>query len=91
MGTLVTQQNAIIEGNFDPSDGDPNLVDAAGFDYRLALGSPCIDAGLDPGDDLPLFQYVCILDLENQQMLILPSLPQQGLLEPQQSCEALLW
>ncbi|HEX9812783.1 MAG TPA: right-handed parallel beta-helix repeat-containing protein [Burkholderiales bacterium] len=38
---------------------DPKLMDRERFDYRLAAGSPAIDAGVDPGDPLrPVSQYV---------------------------------
>jgi MYXO-CTERM domain-containing protein len=45
------------------AQGDPKLVDRAAYDYRLALGSPCINAGSDPGTGagfalLPTRQYV---------------------------------
>jgi MYXO-CTERM domain-containing protein len=34
-------------GNF--STGDPMLVDRAAFDYHLRPGSPCVNAGVEPG------------------------------------------
>jgi hypothetical protein len=60
-GTISTQASAVLQTNF--AQGDPKLVDRAGFDYRLAPGSPCINAGSDPGTGagfalLPARQYV---------------------------------
>jgi hypothetical protein len=60
-GTITAQTDAIQTTNF--SQGDPKLVDRAGFDYRLSPGSPCIDAGSDPGMGagfalLPVRHYV---------------------------------
>ena len=46
-GTIATQASAKQLTNF--AQGDPKLVDRAAFDYRLQPGSPCIDAGSDPG------------------------------------------
>ena len=60
-GTLTTQASAMQVANF--AQGDPRLVDRAAYDYRLAPGSPCINAGTDPGTGagfvlLPSRQYV---------------------------------
>jgi MYXO-CTERM domain-containing protein len=65
-GTVSTQASATMAtlaaaGNF--VGGDPMLVDRAGFDYHLAPGSPCVNAGVDPGAAgamslVPQFQYV---------------------------------
>jgi MYXO-CTERM domain-containing protein len=60
-GTVTSQANAVMAGNF--SMGDPMLVDRAGFDYHLQPGSPCVNAGVDPGTAgamslAPQFQYV---------------------------------
>ncbi|HMI88867.1 MAG TPA: right-handed parallel beta-helix repeat-containing protein [Polyangiaceae bacterium] len=46
-GTITNQANAMQQTNF--AQGDPKLVDRAAYDYRLAAGSPCINAGSDPG------------------------------------------
>lgn len=57
----------VLDGPGDASDNlitnDAGLLDRAGFDYRLAAGSPAIDTGVDPGSagDFPLtpeFHYV---------------------------------
>ena len=42
---------------------DPKFVDQAGYDYRLAVGSPAIDAGTELPEDaayalFPVTQYV---------------------------------
>jgi hypothetical protein len=60
-GTITTQANALQQTNF--AQGDPKLVDRAAYDYHLAFGSPCINAGSDPGTGagfslLPVRQYV---------------------------------
>jgi hypothetical protein len=60
-GGTVTSQAGAVAGNF--TTGDPLLVDRAGFDYHLQAGSPCVNAGVDPGAAgamslTPLFQYV---------------------------------
>jgi len=60
-GTVTAQTSAVMAGNL--ATGDPLLVDRAGFDYHLQAGSPCVNAGVDPGAAgamslTPLFQYV---------------------------------
>ncbi len=61
-GTPVSQTGAVVANNF--SAGDPGLVDAAHFDYHLSPGSPCVEAGTDPGSTsagvslVPIAQYV---------------------------------
>ena len=61
-GTLVSQSTAVLANNF--STGNPMLANRAGFDYHLVAGSPCINAGVDPGTStggfslLPTAQYV---------------------------------
>jgi hypothetical protein len=45
-GTLITQANAVQEGNFQ---GDAMFVDQAAFDYHLKPGSPAVDKGVAPG------------------------------------------
>jgi hypothetical protein len=44
---LTSQSGADLRGNCIKSN--PKFVDAAGYDYRLGGGSPCIDAGTPPG------------------------------------------
>jgi MYXO-CTERM domain-containing protein len=46
-GTVINQAGAMQMTNF--TQGDPRLVDRAAYDYHLAPGSPCINAGSDPG------------------------------------------
>jgi hypothetical protein len=46
-GTITNQANAVQQTNF--AQGDPKLIDRAAYDYHLAPGSPCINAGSDPG------------------------------------------
>jgi len=44
-GTVISQATADLAGNFET--GDPMLVNAAGYDYHLQPGSPCVDMGID--------------------------------------------
>ncbi len=60
-GAITNQGSAVLSNNH--SDATSCLVDAANFDYHLAVDTPCIDAGVDPGDGdgfalLPGFHYV---------------------------------
>lgn len=56
-GTVTNQSNALLISNL--TGVDPQLVDAASYDYHLRMGSPAIDAGTDPGTGFtPLYQYV---------------------------------
>jgi hypothetical protein len=61
-GTLVSQSTAVLANNY--SAGNPMLANRAGFDYHLLAGSPCANAGVDPGTSssgislLPIAQYV---------------------------------
>lgn len=49
-GSINAGANATVDTNFfAPQDGDPLLVDMAAYDYRIAAGSPCVDAGSDAG------------------------------------------
>ncbi|WP_437730553.1 right-handed parallel beta-helix repeat-containing protein [Sorangium sp. So ce1335] len=59
-GTIVTQQDAVQEGNVQ---GDAMFVDKAGFDYHLRMGSPAVGQGVAPGqaegfDLTPRYHYV---------------------------------
>jgi hypothetical protein len=51
VGTVSTQTSTVVTRSWDASMGDPSFVDAGTFDLALADGSPCIDAGTDPGSD----------------------------------------
>lgn len=60
-GTLTSQPNAALTSNCVTNA--PGFTNAAGFDYRLAAGSPCLNAGTAPGTGTgyaltPLYQYV---------------------------------
>ncbi|MCB9579681.1 MAG: hypothetical protein H6717_21810 [Polyangiaceae bacterium] len=68
-GTVTNQGNADQANN--ESGTTTCLADAANFDYHLVAGSPCVDAGVDPGTGagmalLPQFQYVHPADRENR-------------------------
>lgn len=47
-GTPSNQASAVLSNNY--TDTASCLVDAAGFDFHLAAGTPCVDAGTVPGD-----------------------------------------
>ena len=60
-GTLCSQASAVLDHNF--TNGDPLFADELGFDFHLLQGSPCVDAGVDPGTGAglslePTFHYV---------------------------------
>ncbi len=68
-GTITNQGNADQANN--ESGTTTCLVDAPNFDYHLVAGSPCVDAGADPGTGsgmslLPQYQYVHPADRENR-------------------------
>jgi len=48
-GAVTSQKNAVLTTNFTSEMGDPKLANAAAYDYHLLEGSPCVDAGTDPG------------------------------------------
>ncbi len=49
-GALTSGSPVLVESHdWTDSQGDPLLSNAAGYDYRLQAGSPCIDAGVYPG------------------------------------------
>lgn len=47
-GTPSSQASALLSNNH--TGAEPCLVDADAFDYHLLPGSPCVNAGADPGD-----------------------------------------
>lgn len=55
-GTIVTQPNAVMEGNLVTQNR--MFANAALYDYRLRSGSPAIDSGTDPAEFTPVYQYV---------------------------------
>jgi hypothetical protein len=57
-GTVTAFTGATVATSWTDADGDPLLVDQAGYDYRLQAGSPCVDMGTDPGALAPTLQYV---------------------------------
>lgn len=59
-GTISSQAGAILTSNYT---ADPELVAAGAYDFHLLAGSPCVDAGSDPGDGagqalIPRYEYV---------------------------------
>jgi MYXO-CTERM domain-containing protein len=68
-GTVTNQGGATLANN--DSGSTSCLVDAANFDYHLVAGSPCVDAGADPGTGagfslLPAFHYLHPTAKENR-------------------------
>jgi len=65
-GTVSTQASmtmAALKADGNYVGGDPMLVDRAAYDYHLRPGSPCVNAGVDPGAAgamslAPQLQYV---------------------------------
>ena len=61
-GTVTTQASAVQTANYTGTM--PMLASAATYDYHLLAGSPCVDAGMDPGMTaggvslLPMLEYV---------------------------------
>lgn len=56
-GTVTTQASAVQTANY--SGASPMFAAPASYDYHLLAGSPCVDAGQDPGATLaPTMQYV---------------------------------
>jgi MYXO-CTERM domain-containing protein len=61
-GTITTQAGALQTTNY--SGTSPMFAAAASYDYHLVAGSPCVDAGQDPGMTaggvalLPSLEYV---------------------------------
>lgn len=47
-GMVTNQATALLSHNQE--DAAACLVDVAGFDYRLVAGTPCVDAGVEPGE-----------------------------------------
>jgi MYXO-CTERM domain-containing protein len=69
-GGTITNQGSADQAN-NESGTTTCLVDAPNFDYHLVAGSPCVDAGADPGTGagmalLPQFQYVHPADRESR-------------------------
>ncbi len=61
-GGTITNQGSATQAN-NESGGTTCLVNAASFDYHLVAGSPCVDAGANPGSGggmslTPTYQYV---------------------------------
>nr|HEX4317133.1 hypothetical protein [Kofleriaceae bacterium] len=71
-GTVTSLAGATQTTNWSDAQGDPMLADAATYDYALAAGSPCIDAGTLPGVGLgsqslvPAQEYVHPMMLEGR-------------------------
>ncbi|HEY4156977.1 MAG TPA: right-handed parallel beta-helix repeat-containing protein, partial [Polyangiaceae bacterium] len=69
-GNATNQASPVQAGNL--STNDALLVDVANFDYHLLPGSPCEDAGVDPGTSadavslVPVKQYVHPLAFETR-------------------------
>lgn len=56
-GTLSSQASTTFVTSWDDSLGDPLLIDPAGLDVQLQAGSPCIDAGSDPGETVAATEF----------------------------------
>ena len=68
-GTVTNQGNATLANNY--SGGTTCLANAAGFDYHLVAGTPCVDGGATPGMGAgfaltPKYQYVQPTARENR-------------------------
>jgi hypothetical protein len=71
-GTVTSLAGATLTTNWTDAQGDPQLADAAAYDYHLLAGSPCIDTGTTPGMGLgsqslvPVEEYVDPLMVEQR-------------------------
>jgi MYXO-CTERM domain-containing protein len=69
-GGTVTNQSGAVQAN-NETGSVSCLVDAANFDYHLVAGTPCVDAGADPGSGagfslVPIAHYVHPTGSENR-------------------------
>ena len=71
-GTVSTQASAVQTTNFTGSVAMAMLAAPATYDYHLVAGSPCVDAGSDPGMTsegvslAPLMEYVHPVSVEGR-------------------------